>query len=98
MMAKPSPSPLTPRAMKSKAMSVRAERIVLMLFTAPRLIGVVKRTITTIFIAGKTDVTQLILIKIGECPQRNPMISPFLERRVHDNQRIDGVQDDVAIS
>jgi hypothetical protein len=39
-----------------------------------------------------------MLVKIGERPQGQAAISPLLERRIQRNQRIDSVQDDVAVS
>jgi hypothetical protein len=69
----------------------------LTLFAAPRLIEFVKRTIPG-FIACQTNVAQLMLVKIGERPQGQATISPLLERRIQRNQRIDSVQDDVAVS
>jgi hypothetical protein len=69
----------------------------LTLFAAPRLFEFVKRTIPG-FIACQTNVAQLMLVKIGERPQGQAAISPLLERRIQRNQRIDSVQDDVAVS
>src|SRR5262249_8965015 len=58
---------------------------------------VLERTISG-FIACKTDVTQLMLVKIGERPQSQSTISPLFDRRIQPNQRVHNIKDDMALS
>ncbi len=48
-------------------------------------------------VAREADIPELALVKIGKGPQRLSAFPPSLERRVQNQQAVDGQQDEVIV-